>query len=494
MGTFPTQLDDKEQLLRLLGGFWSDTYQGQSFLSEALLARTTLTKQTFDRLQEAIDCRSRLDVPLFRKEYWRFLSVKQSIISDFPNLYGEDTTYGDGSIYGKRSETLPFVYPISEELFDCKVITNRLTDPSIVWISGTDFIINREYKVIQFKHNPLTIDGFSQQTLDDGDLEAILWLCRPSIDKQYVYTHFGYVVSLWAKTSQHYKDLVNNVFDSLVWGTSSGRTLDAISICTGIPLAKGNETVIDIAQDSRNKLIVTDKNLYKLSLNAEMTVSVGDVLKEDQSLTSAFKYYEFNRGEVPDDINGLGLHKDLLPGNFVSELGFENKDLPTAVSSDLNGKTIITFPVGGHPFDVDAFWDEVHARGLASGTTLAETLDTRETKVGQPYEASLPTTINPFAFMVSNFLRYGALLVRIKAEAVDPDAAGINKLSYVKRLMPPHSTMILFVELPSVEEDQTADEDNSITSFRAANTLDDEITAASVQDIITARVVRGYIL
>lgn len=493
MDAFPTQLDDREQLLRLLGGFWSDTYQGQNFLAEALLARATLTKQTFDRLQEAIDCRSRLGVPLYKKEYWRFLSVKQSVVSDFPNLYGEDTSYGDGSIYGKRSATLPFVYPISEELLDCKIITNRITDPSIVWVSGIDFVINKAYKIIQFRQNPLTIPGFSQQTLDDGDLESILWLCRPNIDKQYVYTHFGYVVSLWAQTSQSYKDLVNSVFDSLVLGTSVGRTLDAISIATGIPLAKGNEIVVDISQDSRNKLVVTDKNIYKLSLNADVTVAVGDELKEDQSITSAFKYYEFNRGEVPADVSGIGLYKDLLPGGYSGEIGFENKTLPTTVTSDLNGKTIITFPVGGHPFDVEAFWNKVHAAGIASGKTLAETLDSRTIKVGQPTADNLPTEMNPFGFLVDNLFRYGALLVSLKAEAVDPDAVGINKLSYIKKLMPPHSTLLLFVELPSIEENSTIDEDNVIANFPAANTLENN-NENNTQEIITSRLVRGYIV
>lgn len=494
MDAFPTQLDDREQLLRLLGGFWSDTYQGQSFLAEALLARANLTKQTFDRLQEAIDCRSRLDIPLFRKEYWKFLSIKQSVISDFPNLYGEDTQYGDGSIYGKRSATLPFVYPIDEELFDCKIITNRLTDPSIVWVSGTDFVINRDYKVIQFRQNPLSVPGFAQQTLDDGDTEAILWMCRPSIDRQYVYNHFGYVVSLWGKTSQAYKDLVNNVFDSLVWGTSSGRTLDAISITTGIPLAKGDETVVDISEDSRNKLVVTDNNIYKLALNAEVTVSIGDYLKQDQSITSAFKYYEFNRGEVPADISGIGLYKDLLPGSFIGEIGFENKELPTTVSTSLNGKTVITFPLGGHPFDVESFWAIVQNNGMAQYRTLAETLDTRTIKEGQPTAENLPETMNPFGFLVENLFRYGTLLVSIKAEGVDPDAAGLDKLSYVKRLMPPHSTMLLFVELPSIEENNVIDEDNSIANFKAANTLDDEVTTANTQEIITSRLIRGYIV
>jgi hypothetical protein len=45
-----------------------------------------------------------------------------------------------------------------------------------------------------------------------------------------------------------------------------------------------------------------------------------------------------------------------------------------------------------------------------------------------------------------------------------------------------------------VEEEQTAEEDNEISSFKGANTLDHDITDTSVQDIITSRVVRGYIL
>jgi len=238
---------------------------------------------------------------------------------------------------------------------------------------------------------------------------------------------------------------------------------------------------------------VTDKNIYKLSLNADVTVAVGDELKEDQSITSAFKYYEFNRGEVPADVSGIGLYKDLLPGGYSGEIGFENKTLPTTVTSDLNGKTIITFPVGGHPFDVEAFWNKVHAAGIASGKTLAETLDSRTIKVGQPTADNLPTEMNPFGFLVDNLFRYGALLVSLKAEAVDPDAVGINKLSYIKKLMPPHSTLLLFVELPSIEENSTIDEDNVIANLPAANTLENN-NENNTQEIITSRLVRGYIV
>lgn len=497
MTQFPSQLDDREQLLRLLGGFWSDTYQGQSLLSEAVLARANLTTQTFDRLQEAIDCRSRLDIPLFRKEYWRYLSFKKSTVTKFPNLYGEDVLYGEGAVYGERSASLPFVYPIDEEFFDCKLISNRLSDGSVNLVSGLDFVVEESLNIIRFKENPFNNEGFQKQLLEDGDEEIILWLYRPKIDRQYVYQHFGYVVNLWAKTSQFYKDLVNNVYDCMVLGTSVGKTLDAISITTGIPLAKGNETVIDISQDRYNKLVVTDKNVYKVSPKAEITVSVGDELYTDQSITNALEYFEFNRAQVPTTIAGVSLFKDLLPGNYISEIGFKNELSDLIVETTLEGKTKVSFEIGGHPFDIEAFWNEVHTRGITSGETLADLLDTRDNKEGEPTESNLPSQINPFGFLVENIFRHGAFLVKVNAEAVDKNAAGIDKLSYVRKLLPPHTTMILIVNMPSIEENVVLEEDTeeeSTFSFVGANTLSEDIESDSLQDVITGRVVTGVLL
>ena len=496
MTQFQSQLDDKEQLLRLLGGFWSDTYQGQDFLGEALLARANLTGQTFDRLQEAIDCRSRLDVPLFRKENWRYLSIKKSTVASFPNMYGEAVAYGEGALYGKRSASLPFVYPIDEELFDCKLITNRLSESSVNLVSGLDFIIDENLNVIRLKANPFDNTEFQSQFLDDGDEEVILWMYRPKIDRQYVYQHFGYVIDMWAKTSQEYKDLVNNIYDSLVLGTSVGKTLDAISLATGIPFAKGNETVVDISEDRHNKLVLTDKNVYKLSPRAVVTVSIGDALSVDQSITNALEFFEFNRGIVPESVVGISLFKDLLPGDYLSEIGFKNELTDLIVETTLDGKTKVSFEIGGHPFDVEAFWDDVHNRGLASGKTLANLLDTRVNKEGEPSASNLPKQINPFGFLVQNVLRHGAFIVKVKAEAVDGRAAGIDKLSYAKKLLPPHTTMILIIGMLSIEENVVLEEDeeDEIFSFTGANTLSDSIEENSLQDVIFGRVVTGVLM
>lgn len=489
---FPSELDDKDALLRLLGGFWSDTYQGQDLLGEALLSRATLTKQIFERLQEAIDCRSRLNLPLFRTEYWRSLVIKKSVIADLASFYGEDITYGDGVIYGKRFIDLPFIYPIDSEIVDCNLITNRLTNPSVSLVKSLGFLIDSKLKVIRFKTNPFNNPLFQVESTDSGDQEITLWLYKPSIDREYVYTHFGYVIDLWSKTSPDYKKLVNDIYDSIVLGTSAGRTFDAISAATGIRLAEGDETVAVIEEDKDNLLIISDKNVYKFAKGSTPLVSVGDYLKKDQPITDGFEYYEFNRGEVPSSIQGVSLSSDLLNGRYISEIGFVNRLEETQVSYDENGKTKLTFTLGGHPFDVDDFWNEVHSRGVAAGRTLANALDTRTNKEGEPGPSNLPSEINPFGFLVENVFRYGAFVVKIKSAEVDPEAAGIDKLSYVRRLLPPHTTMILIIDMPSIAEEVEPDEDSYVpATFVAANTLEEDVTEDILQDIITGSVVYG---
>ena len=494
MVPFPAQLDDKEQILRLIGGFWSYTYEGQDLLAEALKARYDLTEQTFERLQEASDCRSRLNIPLFRKETWRYFTINSKDIQNFPNLYGENTAYNDSSVYGRRTSSLPFVCPFPEEILDCQLISNRLSNSSVTLVRGLDFSVDNAKKIIRLNSNPFTDDRIAKQKTDDGYEEVVLWLYKPRIDKQYVYYHFGHIINMWAKSSKEYKNIVNNVYDCLCDGTSIGKTLDAISTATGIPLAKGDETVEYIEEDKLHKLIITDSNVYKFSKKATAIVTVGSALHQDQPLTGGFTYEEFNRGQVPSSAQALSLSPDVLSKRLVSEIGFANDFKELIVEYDLNGKTKVSFEIGGHPFDVEAFWDEVHNRGLTSGKTLANYLDTRVNKDGEPEASNMPATINPLGFMVENLFRYGGIFVRINSADVIGNAVGIDKLSYVRRLLPPHAHLFLLLSLPSIEEDVNLYEDGYVPetdTFTAANTLEDEIDQTDTQETIVGRVVSG---
>jgi hypothetical protein len=139
----------------------------------------------------------------------------------------------------------------------------------------------------------------------------------------------------------------------------------------------------------------------------------------------------------------------------------------------------------------------VHRRGVASGKTLANYLDTRTEKEGQPSAESLPKEINPLKFIVENNLRYGGFLIRIKTEALAPSAVGIDKLSYVRKLVPPNSAMVLIIDMPSVSEDVDPHADSGTeetSTFIAANTVSHDITNTDTAEIIVGRVVFGLSL
>lgn len=494
MVEFPSTLDDKEQILRLLGGFWNYTYEGQDLLAEAIKARWNLTKQTFERLQEASDCRSRLNIPVFRKENWRYFSISSKEITNFSNMYGEGGSYDDGSIFGLRSGSLPFICSFPKEIADCKVITNRITNSSMTLLGGLDFFINKSNSTIRFAINPFNDPRIQKQKTDDGYEEVILWLYKPQIDKQYLFYHFGNVINMWAKSSEEYKELVNNVYDSLCDGTSIGKTLDAVSITTGIPLAKGTETVEYVEEDKLNKLVITDKFVYGFSKHSQILVSVGDTVSQDQSLSDGFIYQELNRGVPLEDISVLSVSSEILNQKTIGDLGFINSDKPISVTKSLDGKTVVTFEVGGHPFDVDNFWKQVNDRGIKTGKTLADYLDTRNNKDGEPQASNLPESLNPLLFMCENLFRYGGIVIKINSKAVRATAAGIDKLSYVRRLLPPHSHVFIILSLPGIEEVVNLYEDESgysPTTFTAANTLETELNQTFTQEVISGRVVSG---
>lgn len=491
---FPSALDNKEQILRLLGGFWNYTYEGQDLLAEALKARWNLTKQIFERLQEASDCRSRLNIPVFRKENWRYFSISSKDVKNFPNTYGEGGTYDDGSLFGIRSASLPFICPFPKEISNCRVITNRLTNSSLTLVGGLDFFINKTNDTIRFTINPFDDERINKQNTEDGYEEVILWLYKPEIDREYLFYHFGNIINMWAESNKEYKQLINNVFDSLCDGTSIGKTLDAISISTGIPLAKGVETVEYVEEDKLSKLVITNKFVYSFSKNSEILVSPGQELHQDQALSDGFTYQELNTGSTPVGVSVLSVSPEVLNQKTISDLGFVNADKITYVSKSLDGKTKITFDIGGHPFDVDNFWKEVSRREVASGKSLASYLDTRANKEGEPEASNLPSVINPLSFLCQNLFRHGGLVVKIKAKAVNPTAAGIDKLSYVRRLLPPHSHVFLILSLPAIEEAVDLYEDGYVsvaTTFTAANTLETELNQTSTQETITGRIVSG---
>jgi len=142
----------------------------------------------------------------------------------------------------------------------------------------------------------------------------------------------------------------------------------------------------------------------------------------------------------------LEIPGELLVGDYYGGIVFQNKSVPLEVSSD-GVFTRVEFEVGGFPGDIEEFWEQFHTRGVENPPTLAQLLDQRSNKVGEPSAAALPTTINPLEFVAENLLRFHTYVVKVKLNQFGPEPAGIEQIRFLRELIPPHTTMLVLVEL-----------------------------------------------
>lgn len=467
---YPTNdLDRADNLLNLLGSYWSTTYLGNAFLEDIVQSKAQLTAQTWLNFMELIASVSRFEIPVFHQENWYALRIKESELNNFDVLipdYKTGTSYtyatSTGLSYGKAQAIEGyFSVPLPSSVVEVRTVLNKIVAPSLVFQEGIDYWVP-EAGVLTFRDNPFNNSSIPvQDVVVDGvttDRECILWLYHGQWDWDNVYEQFGYALSLRMASSEGYRDIINAVLDAFTGGTSSSDLQFAWSAITGVPITvEKTETVEVVESDSRSLVVVTDKNAYNFSLNSSATVAVGDVVHAGDSLVDTVKIYEFNRGSVSSDITGLALGAGFLSVGFFGDLTFENKDTGLVVEENVDGYTKVSWDLGGFPGDIEKFWNDVHAQGVADGKTIAMYLDVRPDPVGQPTAASLPATINPLEFLCENFLRYNTFLVKIKTNQL-----GDNKLPSIpavalRKIIPPHTAMIVLVELVHTDTPITMD-------------------------------------
>jgi hypothetical protein len=479
---YPGNIYDRvDGLLGALGSFWSDTYQGRQQVRDLVEAKAIMETQTLQDFRELLEAASRYKVPILHRENWYPLWIRRSTRN---NLDVSSLRYDEGAQYdaGYRYDDTPlrplYRFPVPDELRNAGVLLNRFAAPSLVWHHGIDYTL--EPGRITFVNDPFSDPRPARQPIYlDGvvvDEELLLWVWRGEFDWDTIYQQFGYVLNLRMQSSQGYRNLLNAVFDALVGGTTATQIKTAFSAITGIPLAGAHETVETVTMDSRGRLIITDQTVYRFHPDAAVLVSPGTALVPGQELTDALQFWEFKNGEVPTWLRALSLGKEHLAACFWGELVWENRDV--ALTVDVNhpsGFTYLSWPLGGHPLDVRKFFDEMHRRGVVEASeaidpcaeeetityavecgdppllrrrgTLAHRLDSRHTRFGEPTAAALPRTINPLQFLVANILRNNYYVVRVRLAQRGSDALGFEHARAIQRLVPPHTAMIVLVEV-----------------------------------------------
>lgn len=448
--TWPSDLDDAGKLLGVVGSFWAETYAGNDLVASLLHAKAQHQAQAQLDLLDVVASLSRFTVPIFHKENWTLLPLKASELNA-PNLPAFDGTYNwDGQIkFDTPVASGLFAWPAPPGLVDAKVVLNQITDSSLTCVKGTDFFVVPG--AVWFRENPFLHPGVRiLDVYEDGvvtDRVAHVWVYRGEFDWATTYKQFGYVLGFKLNSSRKYREVVNAVYDGLVEGTSARCLEDFMSAVCDVPLARGSETVRYVLDDGRKKWVVTDDNVYGFARGATVIVVPGQDVRAGDPLVDALRFFDTNRGEAPAEVRALSVGRGFLSSAYFRELTFENLTVPLVVEENVDGYTKVSFDVRGWPADVEQFWDDTHAAGVAANDTLAMRLDTRTNKTGQPTAVALPATVNPLEFLCENVLRGNFFFIVVKPEGFGPEASGLPSARILRRLIPPQTGCVILVQL-----------------------------------------------
>lgn len=469
-------LDRPSQLLNTVGSYWSTTYLGMDFLEDVLKAKANLTAQTWINFMELIASISRFSVPVFHRQNWQAVTIRSSAINNSSasiqdyetgtsNTYSNATSQKYGEAFALEGY---YTVDIPGDFQTIKNILSNIANPEVIWTDSVDFWKPKP-GVLIFRENPFDSGKFPiKDIFSNGqivDKEIVLWVYSGEVDLDNVYEQFGYALELKMGSSEGYRDIINAILDAFTGGTKSKDLQYAWSAITDVPIVLSETEVVElVTEDSRSKVIVTDKNSYTFKKGSTPLVAAGDTVYAGESLVDTFQIYEFNRGSVPDGVSGLVVGPGFLSLGFFGELTFENKSTALIVEEDVDGYTKVSWDLGGFSEDVTKFWDEVHSKGIKEGKTLAMYLDVRANPVGQPTAVNLPANVNPLEFLAENFLRYNTFLVKISAGKLGRDKLPFIPASSLRKIVPPQTAMLVLVELETLSDSIVMDGPPSATA------------------------------
>lgn len=468
-------LEGGRLLLAQIGSFWTRIFADSKQLQEHLRSSGNEQNQTWQNYLETVATISRLTVPVFHTQDWYLITISENDVNNFASIYQSgDLVYGtqpgtrenrpEGTVhrYGERDRPDVVQIPLPEPLKEINyTLQNTVTLPSRVWVYGVDYTVDESRSVLRFADDPfndptVAIRDVQNESGEIIDREIAFWVYKGSLDLDYIWEYFGYVLQMQLDSSEEYKQLLNALWDMYVLGPSKKGFEQFLSAAAASPTIIDAEETVEVVRDEGDTiLIVTSSRSYRVPSHATVTVTVGDVLHAGDPLTDAVQIAELC-GNNPDYslMGSLALTPSMISGDYISELVFRNENVRLQyMGPDADGRVMVEFEVSGFPPDVELFWETVHANGVAAGTTLAELLDQRTNKIGQPPPSALPEYVNPMQLVVSNIMRNNLFVIRMNAGSFGTNAPGTQMLAFLRRIMVPHTTYVIMFNIGTFEEE-----------------------------------------
>lgn len=403
-------VDQGATLFSQLGSFWTTYYDSASTVRDYCRGLNEAVLQTREDTLEAAAAVSRFQIPIYHRVRWYPLTLlKSARLPDVRLTYTSADNLGPTASTFLNGQT--FDYTLPTDFIDVGFILDDPINPQVILVKNAHYAIDGQ--TISFRDNPF--NQFTNRDVFTGsvvtDEQVTLWCGQVDFDdRKYIANQFGYVLKLELESSQNYKDLLNATWDAALNGPSRDTLDRSLSAICDAPIAKANETVVDIVTESNRKLVITDQSVYIIGVSATIIVAIGQVLSTGDYLTSAFKVIDLSQGTpTPDQLSVLYMTTDYLKGPFSGSIGFENVNTPLQVTT-VAGRTFVSFALLAAVSDAALFFNLAFDNALTTGAkTLAQLLDTRPVaqQVGDPDVNSLPSLINPLDFLIKNILRYG---------------------------------------------------------------------------------------
>jgi len=381
-------------LYQWLGSFWSTLCEDSELVKQMQAGHGVLAAKLYQEFAECLDLVDRKNLPVYHNDLTTTILFKlterntSSTMSirmdmDIPLCIGPQTAYP--FTIGKIPTVggiAPFegivAYPIDPKIKDINVLVDNIAKPSIILVKDVNFSI--EDQVIYFINNS---DPFDNETVIKTnvydatgiiDKTITLFAYNTLIDRDYIYNYAGYIFNLKSESSEQYKTATNNLWDMYNYGPVKQRLQASIAALLGEPcIINDTETIVAIITNDYVKQIVTDTNVYTVTLDSIIRTGVvkGATLNSGDLLTETIKVYEnidFTRltasneycQQFVTDVPALLLPTCFFRAKLVNGLGV-SFELTNIVNDgiDRNGNTKFKFNMYGSPDDVNTLWADV---------------------------------------------------------------------------------------------------------------------------------------
>ena len=488
MFEFPKDdLDIPGKPASLVGGYWIEVYEGKDQIQDLVYSRNTLWQQARDGWNEVYRTKSRLIIDPVSLKNWIYMPIIKSKGATTKNSYGGGRAYGASEYqYGV---SVGYAWDLPASVTSVSQIYNRVSYPSASLIETIDFYIDKDAGKIVFKTDPFSNSNFAVSSINnqDGttDTQLAMWAFRPKIDKRSIQLIYGEPIGVDGKSTPEYKEYINDIYDSIILGMSSGKLGHMLGAALELPVAVENEKVERIHNSDR-KVIITNKRVYFMPRSATATVSVDDAVVYGQSLSDGLVITELKRNCDISNIKAINLTKGFISNDFMYDLGFVNNYVTPTVTEVENGKTEFKFYIGGHPLDVDKFWELVNKNGISMGKTLAEGLDKRIEKIGQPAKESLPNSINPLRFLVDEMVPGGLTLISINVESLP---FSLPRMEIIPDLVSLGNGVFFIFEAPLAIDSSFDVQSVSASQYTGAETLEEYIDPSLLNNAVTLKTI-----